>query len=164
MQFFLVQRSSEVKRAFVCRNMSLFYIWVVPSYVWGPFWSVLSNPVPSSAWKPSLTLLSPSTYFQPPLFLTEAQDMWVGSRVLPPLNQCSSASMWGVLGKNCSHRLLIYIFCVSTCKPSQDLDYIKRDLLPFSQWQGPELAYLGHGALSWACQWDLSSDWLCQWY
>lgn len=152
MQFFLVQRFSEVKRASMCQYTSLFYIWVVPSYVWGPFWSVLSNSLPSSAWEPSLTLLPPSTYFQPPLFLTEAQDVGVGSRIPPPLNQCSRASMWGVLGKDCSHSLLTYIFCVSNCKPRQDLDYIIRDLLPFSR-SDRDLSWhiWGIRSLSWAC-------------
>lgn len=152
MQFFLVQRFSEVKRASMCQYTSLFYIWVVPSYVWGPFWSVLSNSLPSSAWEPSLTLLPPSTYFQPPLFLTEAQDVGVGSRIPPPLNQCSRASMWGVLGKDCSHSLLTYIFCVSNCKPRQDLDYIIRALLPFSR-SDRDLSWhiWGIRSLSWAC-------------
>lgn len=162
MQFFLVQWFSEVKRASMCRYTSLFYNWVVPSYVWGPFWSVLSNPLPSSAWEPSLTLLLPSTYFQPPLFLTEAQDVGVGSRIPPALNQCSRASMSEVLGKivpiGCLH-----IFCVSNCKPRKDLDYINRDLLPFSC-SDRDLSWhiWGIRSLSWACQWDLSSDWLCQ--
>lgn len=70
--------------------------WVMPSYVWGSFGSMLSNPLPSPAREPSLVLLPPSPHLQPPLFPTKAQDVRDGqSRTFLPLNQCLNPLMRG---------------------------------------------------------------------
>lgn len=62
-------------------------------------------------------------------------------------------------GKDCSHRLLTYIFCVSNCKPRQNLDYNKRNLLPFScRDRGLSWHIWVIRSLSWAYQWVLIAN------